>query len=172
MKRLKIVLQSKYLYYVETLKSGKRIYLERPANLHNGFDFVVNVEDEIFYLKPGDFIFIPKGIEHKTDSEDCMYNERMLLSIDESVFDESTHHILNELSEIKIIHIPKNSLYEIDDLMHKLEQEYFKSNIHKNTMIKLYILEILVKLCRLNKKEETVINDGDEIKLIQIIYGG
>ncbi len=45
--------QSKYLYYVETLKSGKRIYLERPANLHNGFDFVVNVEDGEFLTKKG-----------------------------------------------------------------------------------------------------------------------
>ena len=37
--------QSKYLYFVETLKDGKRIYLERPANLHNGFDFLINVEN-------------------------------------------------------------------------------------------------------------------------------
>ena len=31
---------SKYIYYVETLNSGDRVYLQRPANLHNGFDFV------------------------------------------------------------------------------------------------------------------------------------
>lgn len=37
--------QSKYLYFVETLKDGNRIYLERPANLHNGFDFLINVEN-------------------------------------------------------------------------------------------------------------------------------
>lgn len=37
--------QSKYLYYVETLEDGNRIYLERPANLHNGFDFLINVEN-------------------------------------------------------------------------------------------------------------------------------
>lgn len=36
---------SKYIYYVETLKSGDRIYLQRPANLHNGFDFLVCVEN-------------------------------------------------------------------------------------------------------------------------------
>jgi hypothetical protein len=46
-------LQSKYIYYVETLNSGQRIYLERPANLHNGFDFVINVENEIFVTKKG-----------------------------------------------------------------------------------------------------------------------
>ena len=31
---------SKYIYYVETLNSGDRVYLQRPANLHNGFDFM------------------------------------------------------------------------------------------------------------------------------------
>ena len=36
---------SKYIYYVETLTSGNRVYLERPANLHNGFDFLVCVEN-------------------------------------------------------------------------------------------------------------------------------
>lgn len=37
-------LASRYTYYVETLKDNRRIYLRRPAFLHNGFDFVVCVE--------------------------------------------------------------------------------------------------------------------------------
>lgn len=36
---------SRYIYYVEKLKSGDRVYLQRPANLHNGFDFLVCVEN-------------------------------------------------------------------------------------------------------------------------------
>lgn len=36
---------SRYIYYVETLHSGERVYLQRPANLHNGFDFLVCVEN-------------------------------------------------------------------------------------------------------------------------------
>lgn len=36
---------SKYTYFVETLESGDRVYLQRPANLHNGFDFLVCVEN-------------------------------------------------------------------------------------------------------------------------------
>lgn len=38
-------LASRYTYYVETLNDGNMIYLRRPANLHNGFDFVVGVEN-------------------------------------------------------------------------------------------------------------------------------
>ena len=36
---------SRYIYYVETLNDGNRVYLQRPANLHNGFDFLVCVEN-------------------------------------------------------------------------------------------------------------------------------
>ena len=36
---------SRYTYYVEKLKSGDYVYLRRPANLHNGFDFLVCVEN-------------------------------------------------------------------------------------------------------------------------------
>lgn len=41
-------LASKYIYYVENLKNGNRIYLKRPAHLNKGFDFLINVENEIF----------------------------------------------------------------------------------------------------------------------------
>ncbi len=41
-------LASKYTYYVESLSDGSRIYLRRPAYLHNGFDFVVCVENYNF----------------------------------------------------------------------------------------------------------------------------
>ncbi len=38
-------LASRYVYYVETLSNGDRVYLQRPANLYNGFDFLVCVEN-------------------------------------------------------------------------------------------------------------------------------
>ena len=41
----------RYTYYVETLKDGNRVYLRRPANLHNGFDFLVCVEN-MNYAQP------------------------------------------------------------------------------------------------------------------------
>ena len=43
---------SKYIYYVEMLRNGERVYLQRPANLHNGFDFLVCVENAN-YAKQG-----------------------------------------------------------------------------------------------------------------------
>jgi hypothetical protein len=37
-----------YIYYVEILSNGNRIYLKRPAWVNNGFDFVVCVENTNF----------------------------------------------------------------------------------------------------------------------------
>lgn len=42
---------SRYIYYVETLRSGARVYLQRPANLHNGFDFLICVENTNYASK-------------------------------------------------------------------------------------------------------------------------
>lgn len=41
---------SRYIYYVETLSDGNRVYLERPANLHNGFDFLICIENANYAL--------------------------------------------------------------------------------------------------------------------------
>lgn len=44
---------SGYRYFVEILQNGDRVYLDRPANLHNGFDFLVCVEN-MNYAKKGE----------------------------------------------------------------------------------------------------------------------
>jgi hypothetical protein len=36
---------SKYKYIVKQLNDGKNVFLSRPANLNNGFDFTLNVEN-------------------------------------------------------------------------------------------------------------------------------
>jgi hypothetical protein len=39
---------TRYKYIVRILTSGKKVYLSRPANLNNGFDFTLNVENTNF----------------------------------------------------------------------------------------------------------------------------
>lgn len=39
---------SKYIYYVEKLADGNRVYLNRPAYLNKGFDFIIAVENTTF----------------------------------------------------------------------------------------------------------------------------
>ena len=57
---------SRYIYYVETLKDGKRVYLQRPANKHV-FDFLVCVEN-ISYATSGESrINFPKHVDIGND---------------------------------------------------------------------------------------------------------
>ena len=123
------------------------------------------VEDKIYHMKKGDFIFIPKEVRHKTDSEDCMVSERMLVTITDDTFDDKTRFVLEELAKCKIIYIPQNNLYEIEELFHKLEQEYCKEDNYKTEMIKLYSLEIIIQLCRLKRGETEKLSDSDKIMI-------
>lgn len=107
------------------------------------------VGDEIFHLEPGNFIMIPKGVLHKTDSENCLHSERMLVNFDDSLIDSETHPLLDELCACKLISLPVNQLYQAEEILHKLEIEFEKQSAFQQIMIRLYILELLTLLCRL-----------------------
>lgn len=109
------------------------------------------VGDETFVIEEGNLIFIPSQMLHSNDSEDTLHNERILLNIPNSFFDETTMAILNELKKCKFIYIPSANLYMVDELFNKINNEYSKGKKHSSLLIKLYILELLTLLCRFKK---------------------
>jgi len=103
---------SGYRYFVETLQSGDRIYLDRPANKHYGFDFLICVEKANFategkkrnYPKHDD---IKKALLQKKNENPIKYHDlyKMIESIyyteeiDAKQVDELEHAFpLGELS--------------------------------------------------------------------------
>lgn len=46
--------KTKLRYFIETLSSGKRIYIERPGQLNKGCDFVIYIEDLLLYKNGND----------------------------------------------------------------------------------------------------------------------
>lgn len=42
---------AKYIYYVEILSNGKRVFLKRPAFLNKGMDFTIHLENTFFREK-------------------------------------------------------------------------------------------------------------------------
>ncbi|MFA7075001.1 MAG: hypothetical protein WC234_07455, partial [Endomicrobiaceae bacterium] len=73
--------ESAYRYDVETLSNGDKIFLERPAHLNKGMDFVIKVDNNIFphasyYKKRQKWIW--KNIEapsHKSIFIDLYYKK-------------------------------------------------------------------------------------------------
>ena len=125
------------------------------------------VGDDIFHLQPGDFIFVPRLVIHKTDSENCMYNERILLSFEDEILDDSFRPVLQELSDCKLIHIPTAKAYIVEELLRKLQTEVNQGDRYNDVMVKLYILELLTQLCRL--KYDFVPQISDSEKLIHTV---
>ncbi|WP_462137148.1 hypothetical protein [Candidatus Mycalebacterium sp.] len=67
----------KYRYFVEDLSNGKRIYLERPARLNKGCDFVIFIEDLFLYKNGND-----KPPSHKDLFADLKRKKKFLSSGD------------------------------------------------------------------------------------------
>lgn len=106
------------------------------------------IGDEIFCLNKGDFIFVPKGILHATDSEECMHNERMLVSFGDDMVQEDVVPMLRQLLSKKLIRVPSGKRYQAEDVLHRLEKECKEKNDYQTIMLKLGIAELLTLLCR------------------------
>jgi AraC-like DNA-binding protein len=119
------------------------------------------VGDEIFYLSKGDMIFVHKEVIHRTDSEESSYNERILLSFDDFVFDSEMEEVVSELSQKKLISFSESKMYVIEDLLKKIEKEYTNNDRYKNALIKSYIRELLILVLRF--KDERKGNETDKV---------
>lgn len=109
-------LSSKYRYYVEILKSGKRVYLSRPVHLNKGMDFTVHLENTEFRLK-GAYKDRPK---HQEIIEDLSKKK-----IDNSFEYEKVKNILNKLYNCEFVN--ENEYLDIN----------FKSGIEIEGILKL-----------------------------------
>lgn len=121
------------------------------------------IRDEIFKVKAGDFVFVPKGVIHKTDSEECLNNERILLSFSDSILTPEASEHIKALSKEKLIYIPQENRHIFEELLKKIEIEYENERDFSKELVNLYTLEILLLLCRL---KETNARDLDETERI------
>ena len=120
------------------------------------------VGDEIFHLTPGDFIIIPEGMIHSTDSQSCLHNERLLITFTDNVIDERIKETLSSLYCHTLIHIPESKRFIFSELLQKLQTEQDMSD----PIASLYISELLVLLSRYkgeishkDTESEHIIND-------------
>lgn len=91
---------SRYKYYVESLIDGNRIYLRRPANLHNGFDFVVCVEN---------INFNPKGRKRNYPKHEDIINDLIFK------FKENPHTYLKLYSILESTYLCKKAIISINN---------------------------------------------------------
>ncbi len=104
------------------------------------------VDHKFYFMNPGDLIMIPPHISHGTDSENCLHNERLLLSFDTGYFEDDVKQHLDDLCQTTLISIPKKKLPKIEELYDKIGHEYEKDSPYSKYLMKLYISELILYL--------------------------
>ena len=85
------------------------------------------------------------------------------MSFEDAIFDEGTRPLLEKLSECNLIHIPANKAYLVQDLLTKLQIEANREDEYRETLMKLYILELLALLCRLKYDYTPQISESEKL---------
>jgi len=118
------------------------------------------VGDEIFYLKPGDFIVIPPHINHMTENESSLYRERILIFFEPEILDSQLLGLMEELCRQTLLHIPSDQIPLLEELLYRMESESQKKDSYQTILLRIYTLELLTLLCRY--KTESVPETDDE----------
>ncbi|MBR1970803.1 MAG: AraC family transcriptional regulator [Clostridia bacterium] len=121
------------------------------------------IGNEVFRVQKGNFVFIPKGMLHKTDSEECLRNERILICFDDSIFTTDMLTILNDFSKNKLIYIEKNKIPILLDLLQKIQQENTNKSSDSAPMIRAYITELLILISRYRTIEQDKFKLQDKV---------
>ncbi len=121
------------------------------------------IGDKIYHIKQGDFVFIPKGVLHKTDYEEHDSNERLLISIGDMIFTNELQPVKEELCNCRVISVKEERLAYFERLMQQIEMEYQCDDVYNPIMLNLYITELLVQLCRYKQSIKPDLTGMDQL---------
>lgn len=121
------------------------------------------IDNEILSVEKGDFVFIPKGILHRTDSGECRKNTRILLNFSDKVFEGRSQELYQALCRQTVYTIPETNIPELEELFRKIEREYKESKAYGEILMHSYITELLSLLCRYQRPGKRTIQESDRI---------
>lgn len=121
------------------------------------------IEDEIYSVEKGNFVFIPKGLIHGTDNKSCKNNERILICFGEEFFEGKARNLKKELFELRVISIPEAYLPAMEEMLFKIEAEYHQQEKGRELLLELYIQELLTFICRYRCEKKMQIRESDQI---------
>lgn len=103
---------------------------------------------EIYFLKPGDMVFVPKGVFHQTSTENETPVERMLLTFDDDFAGEHAAPWLEALRRENFIRLPSDKQSRVSDILRRIEFEEQNRAIGYRDIERACLLELLVVTVR------------------------
>lgn len=150
--------------YVENRRKKTDVHFHDDHELY----YLVNgstkyfIGDKIFQIESGNFVIIPAGLHHKTDSENCLVNERILVSFKSATFSDETLRALELLFSESVIYIPNSKLEAIENIFFKIDNEYKNKDEYSEFLINSHIEEIIIHLARFRQDYRPNLPDADK----------
>ena len=121
------------------------------------------IDDEIFSVEKGDFVFVPRGCIHGTDYGMGKNSERLLVCFGDEYFDGECALLREKLMPLRVISIQKEHLAEIEELLLKMEAEYQQQRMDGDLLLALYVKELLTLICRYSRERKMHVREFDKI---------
>ena len=106
------------------------------------------IGNEIFQVSQGDFVLIPRGLLHKTDSETCLTVERLLVRFEDGMLSEESRRWVRTLADSKQIYLPPPRREEVVALLKAMEADADGSDEFADPLNRLRLQNLLGLLCR------------------------
>ncbi|MBQ4259305.1 MAG: AraC family transcriptional regulator [Lachnospiraceae bacterium] len=120
------------------------------------------IGDRIYHIQSGNFVFIPRGILHRTDYESSEINERIYLHFSENIFTNELQEIKETLRDSRVLYVNKEHLPHLENLLTQIEQESKNDDNYQSFIMNLLIRELLVQLCRYKQNFKPTLSGTDK----------
>lgn len=104
------------------------------------------IGDEVWTLKPGDVILIPKGVLHNTSNLNHDYTERMLVNFSADALPPSVKML--KCFDHRLIALENEKQDQLKELMGKIEAEQEKGEFLSQELMCAYLWEMLILFSR------------------------
>lgn len=121
------------------------------------------IADEIFMIESGSFVIIPPGMYHMTDSEDCLHNERILISFKRDIIDDEIIDILDTLCRKRVIYLPAGNREKPEQILARIEDEHINKDENSIFLCSLYTKELIIQLYREYRDYKPKLNASEEV---------
>ena len=125
------------------------------------------IGNEIFLLEPGDMVFIPKFVYHKTDNGNNAYVERLRLVFDDNIAGEDEKKYINQLKNKKLLKIPTENQPLFQSVLRQIEDEENNNQPGYKEMQHLWFRQLLILISRYCTEETTA--PSESFNIVQCI---
>ena len=117
------------------------------------------IGNEIFLLEPGDMVFIPKFVYHKTDNGDNTYVERLRLVFDDAFAGEEGQKYINQLKTRKLLKISAENQPLFQNIFQQIESEEKSKQPGYTEMEQLCFQQLLILISRYCPEENSALSE-------------